>query len=56
MNENRLPDYIDHRQQAGADACAFVEDLGKDDFGDVSRKPPKFPSSPYGLYPCRLKK
>ena len=32
MNENRLPDYIDHIQQAGADACAFVEGLGKDDF------------------------
>jgi len=25
MNENRLPDYIDHIQQAGADACAFVD-------------------------------
>ena len=27
-----LPDYIDHMQQAAADACSFVEGLGKDDF------------------------
>ena len=32
MNENRLPDYIDHIQQAAADACSFVEGLVKDDF------------------------
>ncbi len=32
MNENRLPDYIDHIQQAAADACTFIEGLGKDDF------------------------
>lgn len=32
MTENRLPDYIDHIQQAAADACSFVEGLGKDDF------------------------
>jgi uncharacterized protein with HEPN domain len=32
MNENRLPDYIDHIQQAAADVCSFVEGLGKDDF------------------------
>ena len=32
MSENRLPDYIDHIQQAAADACSFVEGLGKDDF------------------------
>lgn len=32
MNENRLPDYIDHMQQAATDACAFVEGLGKADF------------------------
>jgi len=32
MNENRLPDYIDHIQQAAADARSFVEGLGKDDF------------------------
>lgn len=28
----RLPDYLDHIQQAAADACIFVEGLGKDDF------------------------
>ena len=32
MNENRLPDYLDHMQQAATDACAFVAGLGKDDF------------------------
>ena len=32
MTENRLPDYIDHIQQAAADVCSFVEGLAKDDF------------------------
>lgn len=32
MSENRLPDYLDHMQQAAADACSFVEGLDKDDF------------------------
>ena len=32
MNENRLPDYIDHIQQAAADVCSFVEGLDRDDF------------------------
>ncbi len=32
MNENRLPDYIEHIQQAATDACSFVEGLTKDDF------------------------
>ena len=32
MNVNRLPDYLDHMQQAATDVCAFVEGLGKDDF------------------------
>ncbi|MDP2416894.1 MAG: DUF86 domain-containing protein [Hydrogenophaga sp.] len=33
MSENhRLPDYLDHIQQAAADACNFVEGLSKDDF------------------------
>ena len=33
MSENhRLPDYLDHIQQAAADACSFVKDLAKDDF------------------------
>jgi hypothetical protein len=31
MNVNRLPDYLDHMQQAATDVCAFVEGLGKDD-------------------------
>jgi uncharacterized protein with HEPN domain len=32
MNENRLPDYLDHMQQAATDACNFVDGLGKADF------------------------
>ena len=32
MSENRLPDYLDHIQQASADACSFVEGLVKEDF------------------------
>jgi len=32
MSEHRLPDYLDHMQQAAADACSFVEGLDKDDF------------------------
>ena len=32
MSENRLSDYLDHIQQAAADACCFVEGLAKDDF------------------------
>jgi len=33
MSENhRLPDYLDHIQQAAADACGFVEGLAKEDF------------------------
>ena len=32
MNENRLPDYLDHMQQAAADARSFVEGLAKNDF------------------------
>lgn len=29
MSENRLPDYLDHIQQAAIDACSFVEGLTK---------------------------
>ena len=32
MNENRLPDYLDHIQQAATDARTFVEGLTKDEF------------------------
>jgi len=37
MSENRLPDYLDHIQQAATDACGFVEGLGKDDFLEDKR-------------------
>lgn len=37
MNQNRLSDYIDHMQQAAADACSFVEGLGKADFLEDKR-------------------
>ncbi|MCW5219817.1 hypothetical protein D8B23_20250 [Verminephrobacter aporrectodeae subsp. tuberculatae] len=32
MSGNRLPDYLDHIQQAAANARSFVEGLAKDDF------------------------
>jgi uncharacterized protein with HEPN domain len=32
MSDNRLPDYLDHMQQAAKDACAFVEGLDKAEF------------------------
>ena len=32
MNERRLPDYLDHLQQAAADACGFVAGMAKEDF------------------------
>ncbi|OYV74591.1 MAG: hypothetical protein B7Z66_15930 [Chromatiales bacterium 21-64-14] len=32
MSDNRLGDYLDHMQQAAADACGFVDGLSKDDF------------------------
>ena len=32
MSENRLPDYLDHMQQAATDACSFVEGLTKENF------------------------
>jgi len=37
MNESRLSDYIDHIQQAAADARGFVEGVSKDDFLTVKR-------------------
>ena len=32
MSGNRLPDYLDHIQQAAADACGFIDGLSKEDF------------------------
>ena len=32
MSENRLPDYLDHMQQAATDACNFVGGLSKEEF------------------------
>jgi uncharacterized protein with HEPN domain len=32
MSENRLLDYLDHIQQAAADARSFVEGRAKDEF------------------------
>lgn len=37
MNGHRLPDYLDHIQQAATDACGFVEDLAKEDFLEDKR-------------------
>lgn len=32
MNENRLPDYLEHMRQAAIDACTFVEGIDKAEF------------------------
>jgi uncharacterized protein with HEPN domain len=32
MSGNRLPDYLDHIQQAATDACSFIDGLSKEDF------------------------
>jgi len=32
MTENRLPDYLEHMQQASTDACSFVEGMSKEEF------------------------
>jgi uncharacterized protein with HEPN domain len=32
MSGNRLSDFLEHMQQAAADACSFMEGLAKDDF------------------------
>lgn len=37
MSRNRLPDYIEHMQQAAANACAFVEGLDKATFLEDKR-------------------
>ncbi|MGF6641495.1 HepT-like ribonuclease domain-containing protein [Paraburkholderia sp. MM6662-R1] len=37
MNENRLPDYLDHMQQAATDACSFVKGQAKDHFLEDKR-------------------
>jgi len=37
MSESRLPDHLDHIQQAAADVCSFVEGLAKEDFLEDKR-------------------
>ncbi|MGQ8881316.1 HepT-like ribonuclease domain-containing protein [Delftia sp. NA_296.1] len=37
MNGHRLPDYLDHIQQAATDACSFVEGLAKEAFLEDKR-------------------
>lgn len=37
MSPNRLPDYLDHMQQAATDALSFVEGLAKEEFLDDKR-------------------
>lgn len=37
MNENRLPDYLNHMLEAATDACGFVEGLAKEDFLEDKR-------------------
>ncbi|MGG5142013.1 HepT-like ribonuclease domain-containing protein [Alcaligenes ammonioxydans] len=37
MSKYRLPDYLDHMQQAAADACGFIEGLTREDFLEDKR-------------------
>ena len=37
MSEHRLPDCLDHMQQAATDACGFVEGLAKEYFLEDKR-------------------
>ncbi|MCB1053354.1 MAG: DUF86 domain-containing protein [Acidobacteria bacterium] len=37
MTEHRLPDYLDHIQQAATDACAFVQGMVKEKFLEDKR-------------------
>jgi uncharacterized protein with HEPN domain len=37
MSKHRLPDYLDHIQQATTDACGFIEGLVKEDFLEDKR-------------------
>ncbi|ALR09416.2 hypothetical protein XFFB_09670 [Xylella fastidiosa] len=37
MSGNRLPDYLEHMQQAATNACSFVEGLAKEDFLEDKR-------------------
>ena len=32
MSESRLGDYLEHMEQAVADACSFLDGLSKDEF------------------------
>ncbi len=43
MNENRLPDYLDHMQQAATDACSFVQGQARDT--SLGTSAPSGPSS-----------
>lgn len=37
MSENRLPDYLNHIQQAARDACSFIDGLDKEIFLEDKR-------------------
>lgn len=37
MNENRLPDYLNHMREAATDACGFTNGLSKDEFIEDKR-------------------
>lgn len=37
MSGNRLPDYLEHMQQAATNACSFVEGFTKEDFLEDKR-------------------
>jgi uncharacterized protein with HEPN domain len=37
MNENRLPDYLDHMIDAARQVCGYIEGMSRDDFLDDKR-------------------
>jgi uncharacterized protein with HEPN domain len=37
MNENRLPDYLDHMIDAARQVCGYIEGMSRDDFHDDKR-------------------
>jgi len=37
MNENRLPDYLDHMIEAARQVCGYLEGMGKEGFLDDKR-------------------
>ncbi len=39
MKENRLPDYLNHMQEAASEACLFVQGMSQAEFQQDRRTP-----------------